>query len=271
VSDGPGARSCALLGLVVAVVVAAVAASCAGGGRGDAASTSASNGAPAVTGTVVVFAASSLTDVFTQIADEVERAHPGVDVQVNAGSSSALAQQIVDGAPAAVFASADRAAMDRIGSRGVAPSAFATNELAIAVPTGNPAGVTDLAAFGDPARRTGLCASTAPCGRYARQSLERAGITPVPVTEEPDVRSLLAKVASGDLDAGIVYVTDVRAASTTVDAVPVDGDDQVRAQYLIAPTRPPDGGRPIAAAIVFVDWVLGPGRPTLRAAGFGVP
>ena len=271
----PRARSVAIaIATVGVVVVAAMAMSCSAGDGARAAvpsPTSESGAEPLVAGTVVVFAASSLTDVFAKLAADVERDHPGVDVQVNSGSSSTLAQQIVAGAPAAVFASADRAAMDRIGTRAVDPAVFATNELAIAVPTGNPGGVADLAAFGDPTRRTGLCAPTAPCGRYARRSLELAGVTPAPVTEEPDVRSLLAKVASGDLDAGIVYVTDVRAAASSVEAVAVPAADQVPASYLIAAVAPPDGTTPSAAALAFVDEVLGPGQPALRAAGFGAP
>lgn len=265
--------ACVVLGVAaVTAVVVITTGACAGRDGGEVASpTTAPNDAPAVTGTVVVLAASSLADVFTQIAADVERAHPGVDVQVSAGSSSALAQQIVDGAPATVFASADRSAMERIGSRAVTPAVFATNQLVIAVPAGNPAGVSDLSVFGDTSRRTGLCAESAPCGRYARRVLERSGVSATPVTEEPDVRSLLAKVASGDLDAGIVYATDVRSAAGSVVSVAIPEADQVDVEYLIAATTSPTGGPPSAASTAFVDWVLGPGQLTLSAAGFGAP
>jgi len=265
----PRRRSVALLGAVVVGValLGVTTASCAD----DAGTADAASDRSSVPGTVVVFAASSLSDVFTTIAADAERASPGLDVQINSGSSSTLAQQIAAGAPATVFASADRAAMERIGPAAVSPAVFATNQLAIAVPAGNPAGVSGIGAFGEPSVRTGLCAAAAPCGRYARQSLERAGITPTPVTEEPDVRSLLAKVTSGDLDAGLVYATDVRAAAGLVDAVAVAPADQVQAQYLITAVAAPDGGPSASAAATFVDWVLGPGQQTLRAAGFGAP
>ncbi len=171
-------------------------------------------GGPAADNTLAVFAAASLTDSFEVLAAAFEAGHPGVTVTLNFAASSALREQILAGAPADVFASASADDMNRLAAAGALagePRVFARNRMVIAVPAGNPAGITGLEDFADPGRLIGLCAEEIPCGRYAREALASAGVTPSPDTLEPDVRALLTKVAAGELDAGIVYATDIAA------------------------------------------------------------
>jgi len=223
--------------------------------------------APARSDTILVSAASSLTDVFAAMETAYEEVTPGADVVINLGGSSALRTQIMEGAPADVFASADGEIMSDVVSAGMVsggPRVFATNGLAIAVPPGNPAGVKGLADFGNGALYIGLCAPEVPCGRFARMALAAAGVTPSPDTEEPDVRSLLTKIEVGELDAGIVYRTDVVAADGRVDSMVVPGRFDVSAAYPIAALDREGEG--------FVAFVLSPsGRAILRRFGFGLP
>jgi molybdate transport system substrate-binding protein len=223
-------------------------------------------------GTLTVLAAASLTDGFDEIGDRFEQVHPGVTVELAYDGSSALRDQILAGAPADVFAAADPAPMaavvDGDGTE-APPETFATNELEIAVPAGNEAGVDGLASFGDESLLVGLCAEEVPCGALGRQVLARAGVTPAPDTDEPDVRSLLDKVASGELDAGLVYATDVAAAGTDVEGIEIPDEDNVTATYPIAPLAA--SGHP-AAARAFVAFVLSDeGRSILGSHGFGPP
>lgn len=216
-----------------------------------------------------VSAASSLTESFQQIEAEFEDANPDVDVVLNLAGSSALREQILSGAPAGVFASADVANMEQVEAAGLVDSAaqvFAVNSLQIAVPTGNPADVTGLEDFSRSELFLGLCAQGVPCGDFARVALERAGVTPDVDTNEPDVRSLLAKIASGDLDAGITYVTDV-AAFPDVEGVDIDAQHNVQAEYQIAVVA--GGGDP---ASDFVEFVVSPGgQEILTNNGFATP
>jgi molybdate transport system substrate-binding protein len=229
-------------------------------------------GEPDLAGSVTVFAAASLTDAFGEIADEFEAANPGVNVEPSFGASSALREQILAGAPADVFASANLSNMDRVVEADAAagdPRTFATNRLEIVVPAGNPADVTGLAAFGDDDLLVGLCAAEAPCGELARKALANAGVTPRLDTEEPDVRSLLTKVEAGELDAGLVYATDALAAGDAVEGIAIPADDNVVAEYPIA-TLAEAGGAEVADA--FVAYVLsGAGQDILASYGFDSP
>jgi molybdate transport system substrate-binding protein len=229
-------------------------------------------GEPDLAGSVTVFAAASLTDAFGEIADEFEAANPGVNVEPSFGASSALREQILAGAPADVFASANLSNMDRVVEADAAagdPRTFATNRLEIVVPAGNPADVTGLAAFGDDDLLVGLCAAEAPCGELARKALANAGVTPRLDTEEPDVRSLLTKVEAGELDAGLVYATDVLAAGDAVEGIAIPAADNVVAEYPIA-TLAEAGGAEVADA--FVTYVLsGAGQDILASYGFDSP
>ena len=245
--------------------------SAAGEGSGGAVSPR-TTGEPDLSGSITVFAAASLTDAFGEIADEFEAANPGVSVESNFGASSALREQILAGAPADVFASANLSNMDQVVEADAAAGdarTFATNRLEIVVPAGNPADVTGLAAFGDDDLLVGLCAAEVPCGDLGREALANAGVTPAVDTEEPDVRSLLTKVEAGELDAGIVYATDVLAAGDAVEGIEIPAADNVVAEYPIA-TLVEASGAEVADA--FVTYVLSDaGQDILASYGFDSP
>lgn len=240
----------------------AVLAILAGAGAGAGASCGGDDG-----DSVHVFAAASLSDAFVAVAAAFEADRPDVDVRLNIAGSSALREQIVEGAPADVFAAADGSAMNALveaGDTAGEPVVFATNSLTIAVPAGNPAGVDSLDDLADPGLLVGLCAAGVPCGDLAREVLAQAGVAASVDTDEPNVRALAAKIADGELDAGLVYVTDV---DDRLDAVPIDEAVDVVAAYPIVALR--GAG---AAAEAFVEFVLSPaGRRILTEHGFGVP
>jgi molybdate transport system substrate-binding protein len=223
-------------------------------------------------GTLLVFAAASLTDAFGDVEVAFEAANPGLDVTFNFAGSSSLREQILEGAPADVFASANGTNMTTVADAdGVAgqPEVFARNLLQIAVPAGNPGGVTGLADFGDADLLIGLCAEGVPCGDFGRQALAEAGVVPEIDTNEPDVRSLLTKIEADELDAGIVYVTDVLAAGDLVEGIDIPEDVNVVADYPIATLA--DAPNPEAAA-AFVAFVRSAqGRAILAAHGFAAP
>lgn len=225
-----------------------------------------------VSGEVLVSAAASLTDVFGDIEAAFEAAHPAADVVLNLGGSSTLREQVLQGAPVDVFASADTATMAPVADAGMTagdPQLFATNRLQIAVPAGNPAGITGLEDVAEEAPFLGLCAAEVPCGDLARQALDAAGVTAAPDTNEPDVRALLTKVEAGELDAGITYVTDVVAAGDGVEGIEIPSQFNVTAEYPIAAlaAAPNPGG-----AAAFVDFVLSQeGQSLLAAHGFCSP
>lgn len=234
----------------------------------------ASGGAPsggALSGDVLVSAAASLTDAFGDLEAAFEDRHPDVDVVLNLAGSSTLREQILDGAPVDVVATADTATMATVADAGAVAgdaAVFATNQLQIAVPAGNPAGIRVLDDFADEGRYLGLCAPEVPCGALARQALDAAGVTPSIDTEEPSVRALLAKVAARELDAAIMYATDV-AAEAAVDGVDLPAAADVTATYPIAVLA--DAPNP-AAATAFARLVRSPeGRALLAARGFGAP
>jgi molybdate transport system substrate-binding protein len=257
--------------LAVVSVPALVLAAC-GDDDDDAGSTT--TGAPAeeqaVGGDITVFAAASLTDAFTELGTKFESEHRDASVEFNFGASSALREQILAGAPADVFASANTSNMDQVVDGGAAsdPQDFVANLLEIAVPAGNRAGVTGLDDFANADLLIGLCAAEVPCGEFGREALANAGVTPSIDTNEPDVRSLLTKIEAGDLDAGIVYVTDVMAAGDAVEGVEIPADDNVVATYRIAALT--DAPNPDADA--FVEFVLSDdGQEILQSYGFDAP
>ena len=220
---------------------------------------------------LVVFAAASLTDAFAELADAFEDADTGASVELNFAASSALREQIVEGAPADVFASANGSNMAAIVDADEADDSqvFALNQLEIAVPAGNPAGVAGLDDLARGELFIGLCAEEVPCGEFGREALANAGVEPSIDTNEPDVRALLTKVASGDLDAGLVYRTDVQSAGDTVEGIEVPEDDNVIAAYPIAVltrSEAPD------LADAFVAFVLSAeGQAILASHGFDGP
>ncbi len=220
---------------------------------------------------LVVFAAASLGDAIDEIAVAFEAARDDVEVTLSTAGSSALREQILDGAPAAVFASANEDTMAAVvdaGETSTTPTVFATNELALAVPSANPGDVTALDDLERDELFVGVCAVGVPCGDFARQLLSAAGVDASIDTDEPDVRALLTKLDAEELDAGIVYATDVQAADGAVVAIDVDDASDVVVEYPIAALR--HGDPELRAA--FVDFVLGPqAQEILVRHGFGTP
>jgi molybdate transport system substrate-binding protein len=224
---------------------------------------------------LTVFAASSLTTAFTQIGSDFQRSRPGVIVAFTFGSSTDLAGRIEGDGVADVFASASGTAMDTIAaSPGVGErTAFATNTLAIITPPDNPADVTSLDSLTRPTVQLALGAEGVPIGDYARQMLQDEGILhPVlssVVSFEPDDASIVAKVVSGEADAGIVYASDVVAAGAAVHSVSLPPAVNVTVTYPIAVVT---GSKNAPAAGAFLDYVIGPeGQATLASFGFEPP
>jgi molybdate transport system substrate-binding protein len=244
-------------------------AGCAPAGGTSAATAPASPSGGDLTGTLTVFAAASLTDVFGDLGDRLTADNPDLDVQFNFAGSSALATQLTQGAPADVFASANEEQMTVVTDAGLQaadPTVFAGNVLEIAVPTGNPGNVTGLADFGDADLTLAVCAAAVPCGAAAAAVFAHAGITARPDTEEEDVKAALTKVQLGEVDAALVYATDVRAAGPDVEGIAFPEAGQQVNDYPICTLEAaanPD------AAEAFVDLVLSEeGRRALADAGF---
>lgn len=221
--------------------------------------------------TLRVFAAASLTESFESLAQTFEAEHDGVTVELNLGPSSGLAEQIAGGAPADVFASASPTHMQDLRDDALVTEAvdFATNRLEIAVPPGNPGGVTSLQDLADPDVKVAVCAADVPCGVVAAEVLDEAGLDVQPVTEEVDVKSVLTKVTLDEVDAGLVYVTDVVAAGDDVEGVEIPPGLDSATTYPIAALE--DAADPDLAR-EWVDLVTSDrGQRVLREAGFGVP
>jgi molybdate transport system substrate-binding protein len=260
------------LTLTVAATAGLLLAGC-GSSSTPAASTpsTTTSSTPALSGTVNVFAAASLKGAFTTLGKQFEAAHPGTKVVFNFGPSSGLATQINAGAPADVFASASTKNMDQVVATGSAasPTNFASNDMEIAVPPANPAGVTQLSDLAKPAVKVALCQKAVPCGATAEKVFTNAKLTVTPVTEEVDVKSVLAKVSLGEVDAGVVYVTDVLAAGDKVKGIVIPADVNASTKYPIATlTKAPNK----ATAQAFTNYVLSPdGASVLTAAGFAKP
>ncbi|MEV0298567.1 molybdate ABC transporter substrate-binding protein [Nocardia sp. NPDC050710] len=256
--------------LSVTAVAAVAALAIAGCGSDDTSEPAA--GADKITGTVTVFAAASLTETFNELGKQFEAAHPGVKVVYSYGASSALAEQIKQGAPADVFASAAPKNMQQVVDAGeitATPVTFVRNRLEIAVPKGNPGHITGLADFGKTEPKLALCAEQVPCGVAAQKVFEVAGITPQPDTREQDVKAVLTKVTLGEVDAALVYRTDVKAAGDKVEGINFPEADKAINDYPVAPlAKAPNS----AAATAFVDFIKSDkARPVFDKAGFGTP
>ncbi|WP_442543499.1 molybdate ABC transporter substrate-binding protein [Arthrobacter sp. KN11-1C] len=259
------------------LVAGALAASLAGCGSSTPASTASSGSAsatetPKLSGTVTVYAAASLKATFTKLASEFEAANPGTKVALSFAGSSDLVTQITQGAPADVFASADTKNMAKLSDAklldGTAKN-FATNVLTIAVPPSNPASISSFADLAKPGVKVVVCASQVPCGSAA-QTIEKAtGTTLKPVSEESSVTDVLGKVASGEADAGLVYVTDVKGAGDKVKGITFPEADKAVNTYPIG-TVGTSKNKDLAAA--FIALVTGSeGKKVLGDAGFGTP
>ncbi|MBS2936836.1 molybdate ABC transporter substrate-binding protein [Nocardioides sp. J2M5] len=219
-------------------------------------------------GELTVLAAASLTDVFDQLAGPFEEEHDAT-VTFSFGSSTDLAEQVADGAPGDVLATADETSMGIAEDAGVTGDVqtFATNVLTIVVPKGNPAGIESL---DDLDGATWVrCADEVPCGKVALAVLDDNGITAEPASLEEDVRATLDKVISGEADAGLVYATDAVAASDDVDAIEIPGADAELTSYYAA-TLDQAGDSGLAAD--WVTWITSEeGQSILGDAGFGSP
>jgi molybdate transport system substrate-binding protein len=224
---------------------------------------------------LTVSAAASLTDAFTEIGVAFEGENEGVDVAFNFGPSDGLAAQIVEGAPVDVFASASGTWMEAVedGPGVTGRTDFARNELAVIVPSGNPAGIEDLDDLSAEGVQLILAAEGVPAGEYAREILANAQIADAVlanvVSNEEDVRSVVVKVLSGDADAGITYVTDVTPeVADEIAVIEIPDGVNVLATYPIAVVA---GSEEADLARRFVDFVLADGRRILDAYGFLPP
>ena len=232
---------------------------------------SASSSPSASTGAITVFAAASLTGTFTELGKQFETAHPGDTVKFSFGPSSGLATEITSGAPADVFASAATANMDQVVTAGDAsnPQNFAKNVMEVAVPPNNPAKVKSVNDLAKKSVKVALCQPQVPCGVVAAEVFKNVGITVKPVTLQPDVKSVLTQVELGNVDAGMVYVTDVMAAGTKVKGVAIPANDNASTLYPIATIS---NSKHKSEAQAFVAYVLSPaGQQVLAAAGFEKP
>ena len=264
--------------LTIVTLAAIAAAGCSSSSSSSTASGSSSSSAPAAsssaaaqTGAITVFAASSLKETFTQLGKQFEAAHPGDTVKFSFGASSALATQITSGAPADVFASASTKNMDQVvtASDASGPQNFAKNIMEVAVPPSNPAKVTSVSDLAKSSVKVALCQPLVPCGVVAAEVFKNAGIKVKPVTLQPDVKSVLTQVELGNVDAGVVYVTDVMAAGAKVKGVTIPANDEASTLYPIA-TISNSKNQSIAQA--FVAYVLSSaGQQVLTAAGFEKP
>lgn len=256
--------------LAVLAVSASVAASC---GSGDTTGTGAAGTASDLEGAITVSGAASLSDAFTRIAEDFSAANPGVEVTLNVDSSSSLSTQILDGAPVDVFASADEATMAELADESLIagePETFATNELVIITKPGNPRGIAALADLAD-AGVIALCGEEVPCGRYAEEVLDGAGVDldEASVTRGQNVGATLTAVADGDAVAGIVYVTDAKSAGDTVESVSIPAELNVVATYPIGVLEA-SGNREVAEA--FLAYVMSDkGQAVLADHGFLPP
>jgi molybdate transport system substrate-binding protein len=255
---------------IAAVVLTLVAAACGSSGKPAASTTSTTQtSTSALKGSLNVFAASSLTGAFDSLKSTLGTTDPDLDLTMNYGGSQMLVTQITQGQPADVFASADRKNMQKLIDKGVVetPQVFAHNLLQIVVAPGNPKHITGLADLEKPGVTLVLGDKSVPVGKYARQAFTKAGLPePKPASNELDVKSVMEKVTSGEADAAVVYVTDVKAAGDKVTGVDIPANQNVLATYPIAALK---GSKNLAAAEAFVNEVVsGRGQQALKDAGF---
>ncbi|MGH3691388.1 MAG: molybdate ABC transporter substrate-binding protein [Microbacterium sp.] len=220
----------------------------------------------AVSGELTVYAAASLSGAFDAIGEAFTAENPDVEFSPVYDGSSTLVTQILEGAPADVFASADEANMDKAADVAVDPTLFASNTLVIAVPAGNPGGVEALADLADVT--TVLCAPEVPCGAASAKLLSAAGVTVDAASLEQNVTAVLTKVAASEADAGLVYATDV-IGRDDVEVIVPDGAAEVVNHYPIAALSDAPNSE---AADAFVAFVLSEaGQKILADFGFGAP
>jgi molybdate transport system substrate-binding protein len=275
-------RTLAVVGVATLGVALTACSSSSSSGTSSSASTPAAGNTSAagsasaasgnISGTVVVFAATSLTEAFDKIGAQFEAAHPGVTVKFNYNGSSSLATSINQGAPADVFASAAPKNMDTVTTAGNAsgsPQDFARNTGEIMVEKGNPKNIKSVSDLANPAIKVVVCAPEVPCGQVATAIFKNAGVTVKPVSEEQNVGGVVTKVSLGEADAGIVYVTDVKASEGKATGVPIPADQNDITAYPIAELKAAPNP---AGAAAFISYVLSPaGQQVLASYGFLPP
>jgi molybdate transport system substrate-binding protein len=256
--------------ILAVTATAGVAAGCSSGnGSTNAGSSPTANSS--VKGGITVFAAASLQGAFTTIGNQFEAAHPGTTVKFSFGASSSLAQEITSGSPADVFASASPQNMDEVTAAGDAskPVTFAKNVMEVAVPPSNPADVTSVNDLANSSVKTALCQPQVPCGFTAAKVFSNAKITVTPVTQQPDVKSVLTQVELNNVDAGMVYVTDVMAAGSKVKGIKIPANENASTAYPIATIN---SSQNKSTAQAFSAYVASPaGQKVLTADGFEKP
>ncbi|WP_022890302.1 molybdate ABC transporter substrate-binding protein [Agromyces italicus] len=276
-SRGTAATRSALGALALVALLAGCAAPSPGETDARSESTAGAGASAAgLDGTLTVFAAASLGGAFDELATRFEARHPSLDVlPITYDGSSVLATQLIEGARADVFASADEKNLERVADEGLTsgdPEVFATNVLEIAVEPGNPLGIdglADLADAGGTAPLVVVCAPEVPCGAAATELLENAGVELAPASEEQNVTAVLTKVRTGEADAGLVYVTDIAAAAGEVEGIAIDGASTAVNRYPIAALA---GAPNPEAAAAFTRFVSSPeGAAILASFGFGAP
>ncbi|SHM75486.1 molybdate transport system substrate-binding protein [Actinacidiphila paucisporea] len=243
-----------------------------GAGPTAAATSTSTSASPQVSGSITVFAAASLKETFTELGKQFEAAHPGTKVTFNFGGSDTLAASITAGAPADVFAAASPATMKTVTDAGDgqgAPATFVRNQLEIATLPGNPRHIATLKDLTASGLKVALCAKTVPCGSAAQKALTASGISLTPVSYEQDVKSALTKVELKEVDAAVVYRTDVKAAGGKVDGVRFpESAGAVNAYPIVALKDAPHA----AAAQAFIALVKSAeGQKVLTGAGFLTP
>ena len=261
---GPDRRVVAVV-LALLLAMGSVLAAC---GSDDDAS---SSGDAVLAGDLTVFGAASLTEAFEDVQKTLESSAPDLNLTYSFAGSQDLVQQIREGAPADVFASADEKNMQELVDDGLVerPEVFARNELTIAVEPGNPKGIKGLEDLSRSDVTVVLADPSVPVGSYSQQVLDEAGVTVKPASLELDVKATLAKVTSGEADAAIVYQTDVESAGGKADAVDLPDDQNAIATYPIAVVK---GSGNKAAARAYVDEIIsGSGQDALKAKGFLPP
>lgn len=262
----------ALLG-ICAVLLLATLTACGG---------SSSAGASGQPVKLTVFAAASLKGSFTAIGKAYSLAHPSVTITFNFAGSDTLAQQIVQGAPADLFASANTKQMDVVAQggeiTGSAVKTFAHNRLVLIYPTANPAHIQTLQDIGKPGVKVDLAAQSVPVGQYALDFLGKASADPSfgatykanvlknVVSYETDVKAVLAKVALGEVDAGIVYTTDAATETGKVGVVAIPDALNSIATYPIGVVK---SSKQAAAAQDLLNYIVSAeGQAALAKAGF---
>lgn len=229
-------------------------------------------GSDVKTGAITVFAASSLTEAFTEIGSSFEAATPGARVRFDFAGSGDLVTQIGQGAPADVFASADDSNMKKLTDAGEAigtPTVVARNTLEIITAAGNPKGIATLADLARPDLIVVLCAETVPCGKLAQQALAKASVAVTPKSLEDKVKGVVTKVTTGEADAGIVFATDVIAAGASAGGVEIPAAQNAVTDYPVTVTKAATNG---AGAAAFITYLASPsGQAILAKYGFLAP